>query len=118
MTLETLLAKADSDVAIDAIYYFARLIKHRDPSLPDLPSLIVEGVASEPSAEAERLALELAKAEEAQSGVALQKLTDAQAAQLLGRLEERMLERFDEGSAGESSSGESLLEALRKHSTV
>ena len=118
MSLEFALSAITGKVAIDAVYYLARLIRHRADFRGDMPRMLVDGLKNEPSPEAEKLALHLGRSIEQESGKSLDALDDRAVKELIGRLEQVVRDKFSEGKPIDTVRGDALLEELRRTSKL
>lgn len=124
MSIEALTSAVATKVAIDAIYYVTRLIRHRErlrrPSADRgfMPRLLVDGLENEPSSEAEALAQKLVKEIESEANTSFEKLSSATASEVIGQLEQLATARYTGGSAIDAKRGEALLKELRGSSNL
>lgn len=118
MSIETHLSGVGSKLAIDAIYYLTRLVRHRALSAVTGSKILVEGLPNEPSPEAERLALTLARSIELESGKPLGELEEKAVKELMSQLESSMRQKYTGGKPINSLRGDTLLEELRNESKL
>lgn len=114
MSIDMFLTTVATKVAVDAIYYVTRLIRHRlGLSGPD-PQLIVEGLENEPSPEAVRLAKIIVKEIEDETKSSLDRISPDAATTIVSQLEQLAKERYNEGGSIDKARGKILLQELRK----
>jgi hypothetical protein len=113
MSIEIVALTAASKIAVDAIYYATRLIRHRT-LWGSKRGLVVEGSDNEPSPEAQTLAKKLIREIEQEEHAPLEKLDDETVSQITGRLEQLLKQRYTEGASIDGDRGEELLKELRE----
>jgi len=114
MSIEAVAMTAAAKVAVDAIYYVTRLMRHRASLWGSKPRLIVEGLKNEPSEEAEKLAKRLIREIEREAHSPLKELDDKKVSEIIGRLEQLLKDRYEEGASIDAGRGELLLRELRE----
>ena len=118
MNIETNLSGVAAKLAIDAIYYLARLVRHRALSAIPGSKILVEGLPNEPSPEAEKLALSIAKSIEQKSGKPLDELDEKAVKELMDQLENSIRQKYTGGKEINSRRGDELLQELRNESKL
>lgn len=118
MSIEVVLASVAGKVAVDAIYYVTRLIRHRTGLCRSIPRLLVEGLANEPSQEAEALAKNIVQEIESETNEPFENLSAKSSSDVIGRLEQLMKQRYMEGSVIDTDRGDQLLKELRESSNL
>lgn len=117
MSMETTafnsLANVSSKVAIDAVYYLTRLIRHRD-ILTTGESLIVRGIKNEPTKEAESIAVNLLKKIEDEEKSPIAYLNTEEIDYLISTMDKIVAEKYTEGLLLNEEKGRSLLEEMRQ----
>jgi hypothetical protein len=78
--------------------------------------LLVEGLDSEPSPEAESLALKLVDKIESETNTPFEDLDEKKAAEVVDQLERIVIERYTEGAIIDQARGDALLKELREAS--
>ncbi len=117
MSIEHLLNSVGTKIAIDAIYYVTRLIRHRSGFGGTEPRLLVEGLANEPSPDAEAVAYELVKEIEKETGTRVENLNTEGASALINRLERLARHLYIGKQRIDRVRGDALLKELRGSST-
>jgi hypothetical protein len=119
MSIELFVSGVATKVAVDAIYYLSRLIRHRAGFISgSVPRLLVEGLKNEPSPEAETLALKLVEKIESETNTPLENLDERTAAEIIDQLERVVRDRYTEGTTIDQERGDALLKDLRGSSRL
>ena len=111
---EIILAPLAGSLLFDAVYYATRLIKHRLGLIDVKSGLIVKGLSSEPSPEAEQIALEIIKEIEQIEGIPLQETSKECAKKYVNALADIVRQRSVDNLRYDEERGRELLEELRK----
>lgn len=103
-----------ANLLFDSAYYAIRLIKHRS-RLSDgkKKSLIVKGLPSEPSPEAEQIALKVIDGIERAEGVTLREMSDEVAESYINEIADIVIQRTMKDLQYDKKRGQKLLEELR-----
>lgn len=114
--LMTALTGLSSKVAIDAIYYLLRLLRHRGLLRNTTNSLIVHGVPNEPTQEAVTAALRVLRQIEKEERVEIHGLTSEQVEHLVQVMDKVVAEIYERDIEVKVpvQDGAELLEAMRK----
>lgn len=114
-----ILFSVNKSQVIGATYYAIRLIKHRHRIRDIYTGFIVPGLASEPSLEEQKLAIQLLEEIQNVGQVPLKSLTQSKADEYIGQLSDISLQRSIEGISQETSDrAKQILEELRKEPII
>ncbi len=121
MSIETkvfsLLAGLSSKVAIDAVYYLLRLIRHRGVFTDGINSLIIRGLSNEPSVEGEKLTFNLLHEIEATENKKVTDLSTDEIQRLVSIMDKIVTEKHKEDLHLNETKGRSLLAEMREIDT-
>jgi hypothetical protein len=122
MSWETVLTssvtKVGLSVTIDALYYLARLLRHRGALSKGLRSLVAHDTVSEPSAEAQKLAEAALQAMEKENDTRVAALDETRVDRYLTRIGKLLTELSASGKAIEKDRIEKLLDEMRASSRI
>ena len=101
-------------VAIDAVYYLLRLIRHRGLKNNGIEELIVRNLRNEPSKEAESSAIKLLRAIEDKANSRITEFNIQEVDRLITALDKVVTQKYKEGYELNEKKGRDILEQMRQ----